>query len=128
MKEVSKKTILCYCLPQFAVGLFTTMLNNYLIYFYQPTKSSGLPTLITQGYVIAGVLTVIGLIKALGHVIDAVSDPVVASISDKFDLLGFCSHRCDLTADPCFYDPRKRLCFFCTADHKIKCFFKACIF
>lgn len=85
MKEVSKKTILCYCLPQFAVGLFTTMLNNYLIYFYQPTKSSGLPTLITQGYVIASVLTVIGLIKALGHIIDAVSDPVVASISDKFD-------------------------------------------
>lgn len=83
MKEVSRKTIIYYCLPQFAVGLFTTMLNNYLIYFYQPTKNSGLPTLITQGYVIAGVLTVIGLIKALGHIIDAVSDPIVASISDK---------------------------------------------
>lgn len=67
----------------FAVGLFTTMLNNYLIYFYQPTAASGLPTLITQGYVFAGVLTVIGLIKALGHIIDAVSDPMVASLSDK---------------------------------------------
>ena len=83
MKEVSKKTIILFCLPQFAVGLFTTMLNNYLIYFYQPTAASGLPTLITQGYVFAGVLTVIGLIKAIGHIIDAVSDPVVASISDK---------------------------------------------
>lgn len=87
MKEVSRKTIIFYCLPQFAVGLFTTMLNNYLIYFYQPTKSSGLPTLITQGYVVAGILTVIGLIKALGHVIDAVSDPIVATISDK------CGHK-----------------------------------
>lgn len=87
MKEVTKKTIICFCLPQFAVGLFTTMLNNYLIYFYQPTAASGLPTLITQGYVFAGILTVIGLIKALGHVLDAVSDPVVAGLSDK------CKHK-----------------------------------
>ena len=87
MKEVTRKMIICFCLPQFAVGLFTTMLNNYLIYFYQPTAASGLPTLITQGYVFAGVLTVIGLIKALGHVLDAVSDPVVAGLSDK------CKHK-----------------------------------
>ena len=87
MKEVTRKTIICFCLPQFAVGLFTTMLNNYLIYFYQPTAASGLPTLITQGYVFAGILTVIGLIKALGHVLDAVSDPVVAGLSDK------CKHK-----------------------------------
>ena len=84
MKEITRKKIIIFCLPQFAVGLFTTMLNNYLIYFYQPTTASGLPTLITQGYVFAGILTVIGLIKALGHIIDAVSDPLVASVSDKF--------------------------------------------
>lgn len=87
MKEVTRKMIICFCLPQFAVGLFTTMLNNYLIYFYQPTAASGLPTLITQGYVFAGILTVIGLIKALGHVLDAFSDPLVAGLSDK------CKHK-----------------------------------
>ncbi|MGN0458138.1 MAG: MFS transporter, partial [Eubacterium sp.] len=83
MKEVKRKTIINFCLPQFAVGLFTTMLNNYLIYFYQPTEASGLPVLITQGYVVFGILTVIGLIKAVGHIIDAFSDPIVAGISDK---------------------------------------------
>lgn len=77
MKSVTKKLIILYCLPQFAVGLFTTMLNNYLIYFYQPSKASGIPTLITQGYVFLGVLTVIGFIKAVGHVIDAVTDPLI---------------------------------------------------
>lgn len=87
MKEITRRTIIIYCLPQFAVGLFTAMLNNYLIYFYQPTQASGLPVLITQGYVFAGVLTVIGLIKAVGHIIDAFSDPIVASISDK------CKHK-----------------------------------
>ncbi|MGN0570623.1 MAG: MFS transporter [Candidatus Fimenecus sp.] len=87
MKEVSRKTVINFCLPQFAVGLFTTMLNNYLIYFYQPTEASGLPVLITQGYVFLGILTVIGLIKAVGHIIDAFSDPIVAGISDK------CKHK-----------------------------------
>ncbi|MGN0523902.1 MAG: MFS transporter [Eubacterium sp.] len=83
MKELKRITIINFCLPQFAVGLFTTMLNNYLIYFYQPTEASGLPVLITQGYVVFGILTVIGLIKAVGHIIDAFSDPIVAGISDK---------------------------------------------
>lgn len=83
MKKITRRAIVLYCLPLFAVGLFTTMLNNYLIYFYQPTAASGLPILITQGYVLAGILTVIGLIKAVGHVIDAVSDPMVAALSDK---------------------------------------------
>ena len=52
MKEVTRKTVILYCLPQFAVGLFTTMLNNYLIYYYQPSQASGLPTLISQGGVV----------------------------------------------------------------------------
>lgn len=75
MKEITRRMIIIYCLPQFAVGLFTAMLNNYLIYFYQPTQASGLPVLITQAYVFAGVLTVIGLIKAVGHIIDAFFRP-----------------------------------------------------
>ena len=83
MKTVTNRTIAAYCLPQFAVGLFTAMLNNYLIYFYQPSRESGLPTLITQGTVILGVLTVVGFVKAIGHVFDAVTDPLVASLSDK---------------------------------------------
>ncbi|MEG0825465.1 MAG: MFS transporter [Oscillospiraceae bacterium] len=83
MKQVTSRTIAAFCVPQFAVGLFTAMLNNYLIYFYQPSAESGLPTLITQGTVILGFLTVVGLLKAIGHVFDAVTDPLVASWSDK---------------------------------------------
>lgn len=82
-KQVTTATIIAFCLPQFAVGLFTTMINNYLLYFYQPSKESGIPTLITQGIVFLGIFTVIGLVKALGHIIDAVTDPLVAGWSDK---------------------------------------------
>ena len=79
MKKVNTALLIRLCLPQFAVGLFTTMLNNYLIYFYQPSKESGIPNLIPQGRIVLGVLTVIGLIKAVGHIIDAVTDPLIAA-------------------------------------------------
>lgn len=59
------------------------MLNNYFIYFYQPSKESGIPNLIPQGKIVLGILTIIGLIKAIGHIIDAVTDPLIASCSDK---------------------------------------------
>lgn len=83
MKKVNNSVIIKLCLPQFAVGLFTAMLNNYLIYFYQPSTESGLPNLLPQGVVILGLLTVIGFIKAVGHIIDAITDPLIASRSDR---------------------------------------------
>lgn len=79
MRKVDTSLIVRLCLPQFAVGLFTTMLNNYLIYFYQPSQASGIPDLIPQGRLVLGVLTIIGMIKAVGHIIDAVTDPLIVS-------------------------------------------------
>lgn len=67
MKKVNMPLIVRLCLPQFAVGLFMTMLNNYLIYFYQPSAGSGIHDLIPQGRIVLGFLTIIGLIKAIGH-------------------------------------------------------------
>lgn len=84
LKEVKQKVLFAYCVPEFARGIFTTMIANYLVYFYQPSKESGIPTLVTQGVIFMGVLTLIGLIKAIGHVIDAFTDPIVANISDKW--------------------------------------------
>lgn len=59
------------------------MLNNYLIYFYQTSKESGIPNLIPQGKIVLGILTIIWLIKAIGHIINAVTDPLIAACSDK---------------------------------------------
>lgn len=81
MKKVNTSLIVRLCLPQFAVGLFMTMLNNYLIYFYQPSKGSGIHNLIPQGRIVLGVLTIIGMIKAIGHIIDAVTDPLIAALT-----------------------------------------------
>lgn len=42
-----------------------------------------MPNLIPQGGIVLGILTVIGFIKAMGHVIDAVTDPLIAAKSDR---------------------------------------------
>ena len=87
VKNVNNKILITYCIPYFAKGIFTVMISNYLVYFYQPSEKSGLPIMIAQGAVFLGILTVIGVIKAIGDILDIFTDPIVASISDK------CTHK-----------------------------------
>ena len=75
-----------YCLSDIAKGLFNGMIGNYLLYFFQPTVKSGLPSLLPENKLL-GFLTVMALITGLGKVVDAVTDPWVASLSDK------CTHK-----------------------------------
>lgn len=83
-KQITTWKIILLCFSDFSKGIFTGMIANYLIYFFVPTQESGIKPMITQGYVLFGVLTLIGLIKAVGHVIDAVTDPLIAHWSDRF--------------------------------------------
>ncbi len=85
-KTLPRSKMLRYCLADIAKGLFNGMIGNYLLYFFQPTGKSGLPTLLPQSKLL-GFLTVMALITALGKIVDAVTDPIVANLSDK------CSHR-----------------------------------
>lgn len=87
VKKVTNKIVLAYSIPYFAKGIFTVMISNYLVYFYQPSEGSGLPIIIAQGAVFLGILTIIGAIKAIGDILDFFTDPIVASISDK------CTHK-----------------------------------
>ncbi|MGN1347627.1 MAG: MFS transporter [Acutalibacteraceae bacterium] len=75
-----------YCLADIAKGLFNGMIGNYLLYFFQPTVKSGLPNLLPQNKLL-GFITVMALITGIGKIVDAVTDPLVASLSDK------CGHK-----------------------------------
>ena len=75
-----------YCLSDIAKGLFNGMIGNYLLYFFQPTVKSGLPSLLPENKLL-GFLTVMALITGLGKVVDAITDPWVATLSDK------CTHK-----------------------------------
>ena len=85
-KTLPKRKIIRYCLSDIAKGLFNGMIGNYLLYFFQPTVKSGLPNLISQNKLF-GFITVMALITGLGKIVDAITDPWVASLSDK------CTHK-----------------------------------
>ncbi len=85
-KALPKRKMYRYCLADIAKGLFTGMISNYLLYFFQPTAKSGLPLLLPENKLF-GFITVMALITAIGKIIDAVTDPIVASLSDK------CTHK-----------------------------------
>ena len=81
-----KSKMIRYCLSDIAKGLFNGMIGNYLLYFFQPTVKSGLPNLLPQNKLL-GFLTVMAVLTGLSKVVDAVTDPWVANLSDK------CTHK-----------------------------------
>ena len=85
-RQLPKRKMIRYCLADIAKGLFTGMISNYLLYFFQPTVKSGLPLLLPQNKFL-GYITIMAVITALGKIVDAVTDPLVASLSDK------CTHK-----------------------------------
>ena len=84
--SLPKRKMIRYCLSDIAKGLFNGMIGNYLLYFFQPTVKSGIPALLPQNKLL-GFITVMALLTGLGKVIDAVTDPWVANLSDK------CTHK-----------------------------------
>ncbi len=74
-----------YAAGQFGWSLGSYAVSNLINYFYMsPEGNDGavFPVLIFQGAVL-GIATVIGLLNAFGRVFDAVTDPLVAGLSDR---------------------------------------------
>ncbi len=86
MNTLPKRKIYRYCLADIAKGLFNGMIGNYLLYFFQPTTKSGLPVLLPENKFL-GFITIMAFLTAAGKIVDAVTDPLVASMSDK------CTHK-----------------------------------
>ncbi len=85
-KTLPKSKMIRYCLSDIAKGLFNGMIGNYLLYFFQPTVKSGLPSLLPQNKLL-GFITIMALLTGLSKVVDAVTDPWVANLSDR------CTHK-----------------------------------
>lgn len=86
MKKLSKGKMILFAMGQFGWSLLSGVIGSWLVFFYQPDKTSVeavQTTFIPQGRVILGIVTIIGAITALGRVFDAVTDPWIASLSDK---------------------------------------------
>jgi len=74
-----------YALGQLGWSLTSYSVGNLLTYFYLPPESSSkslFPPFVYQGYIF-GILTIIGLVLASGRLFDAITDPLVAGLSDR---------------------------------------------
>ncbi len=86
MKALPKSKIAAFAIGQLGWAMMSGLISNWLVYFYQPDAASiaaGQTVFIPQGRVLLGIFTVIGAITALGRIFDAVTDPWIASLSDR---------------------------------------------
>ncbi|MBQ9002784.1 MAG: MFS transporter [Eggerthellaceae bacterium] len=89
-KLASNKILWIFAIGQLGWASLSGVISNCLVYYYMPEDtllSQGHTIFIAQTAVFLGVLTVIGIITALGRLFDAVTDPWIASLSDR------CKHR-----------------------------------
>ena len=82
MKRLSKKQMWIFAVGQLGWSTLGGIINAWLVTFYLPT-ADGATQFIPSGLIILGVLTVLGLITAISRVFDAVTDPLIASMSDR---------------------------------------------
>ena len=85
-KRLSKKQMMIFSVGQFGWSLLGGIISAWLVTYFLPIKADvdqGAVQYIIPGLAIGGFLTVIGLITALSRVFDAVTDPLIASLSDR---------------------------------------------
>ena len=86
MKRLSKKQMIIFAIGQLGWSMLSGIISAWLVTFYLPTSgdiTNGAIQYIVPGLVIGGFMTVLGLITALSRVFDAVTDPLIASLSDR---------------------------------------------
>jgi glycoside/pentoside/hexuronide:cation symporter, GPH family len=71
-----------YALGQFGWSILISVVNVSLVFFYLPPDSANLPTLITTATFL-GILNAITIIAASGRILDALTDPWIAGMSDR---------------------------------------------
>ncbi len=85
-KPVTRKIIWYFAIGQLGWSLLSALISSFLVAFYQPDLTAENPIniiFIPQGRVILGILTILGAITAFGRIFDAVTDPWIASKSDR---------------------------------------------
>lgn len=86
MKKITKGKMWQFAIGQLGWSILSGLIVNWLVYFYQPNKEAidaGQILFIPQGTVIFGTLTIIGIVAAAGRIFDAITDPLIASCSDR---------------------------------------------
>ena len=79
--------MIIFAIGQLGWSMLGGIISAWLVTFYLPTSgdiAKGAVSYIVPGLVIGGFLTVLGLITALSRIFDAITDPLIASMSDRW--------------------------------------------
>ena len=85
-RRLTKKEMWIFAIGQLGWSILGGIINTWLVTFYLPTQSSvekGAKFYVPTGLIIFGALTVLGLITFICRIFDAVTDPWIASLSDR---------------------------------------------
>lgn len=86
MKRLTKKQMWIFAIGQLGWSILGGIISAWLVTFYLPTKTDldlGAMQYIRPGLIIGGFLTILGLITSLSRIFDAVTDPLIANLSDR---------------------------------------------
>ena len=80
-KRLTKKQMIIFAIGQLGWSLLSGIISAWLVTFYLP-KETGVTRFIYP-YLIGGFITVLGIVTACSRIFDAVTDPLIASLSDR---------------------------------------------
>lgn len=87
MKKITNKILWIFAIGQFGWSLLSGVVTNWLVYYYTDETAGIFGKNITTGTLFLSV-TLFGLITMVGRIFDAVTDPLIASWSDRSNYKG----------------------------------------
>ena len=81
-RRLTKKEMRIFAVGQLGWSILSGIVTTWLVTFYLPTDS-GATFYVPTGLIILGVLTILGLITFICRIFDAITDPWIASLSDR---------------------------------------------
>ena len=85
-RRLTKKEMRIFAVGQLGWSILGGLINAWLVTFYLPTEqdiAKGANFYLPTGLIIFGILTILGLIAFICRIFDAVTDPWIASLSDR---------------------------------------------
>ncbi|MBR3383506.1 MAG: MFS transporter [Clostridia bacterium] len=85
-RRLTKKEMRIFAIGQLGWSILGGIINAWLVTFYLPTQQdidAGAKFYLPTGLIIFGLLTILGLIAFICRIFDAVTDPWIASLSDR---------------------------------------------
>ena len=85
MKRLSKKQMIIFAIGQLGWSILSGIIGAWLVTFFLPTQGdidNGAVSYLIPG-LLGGFITVLGIITAGSRIFDAITDPLIASLSDR---------------------------------------------